>query len=118
MLLRPGLRIQIHMNPHNFWNMDPDPHLSQNSKALEAQNRAVENRGRSQWRPGGSNWSHGESIDQESQIAITLKRLDPNPGPHYSEKLDLDLLLGCAVHFPFKRNEAKRKRIFLLFASK
>jgi hypothetical protein len=36
---------------------DPDLHLSQNSKALEAQNRAVKARGRLQWRPGGLKWS-------------------------------------------------------------
>ncbi len=54
--------------------LDPDPHYSQNSKALEAQNRAVEGRGRSQWRPGGSKWSPGGFIDQWSQIPITLKK--------------------------------------------
>jgi hypothetical protein len=36
--------------------------------------RAVEGRGRSQWRPGGSKWSPGGSVDQWSQIAITLMR--------------------------------------------
>jgi hypothetical protein len=42
---------------HHFHEeLDPDSYLhsSQNSEALEAQNRAVEGRGRSQRRPGGS----------------------------------------------------------------
>jgi hypothetical protein len=48
--------------------------LSQNSEALEAQNRAVKGRGRFQLRPGDSQWSTGGSIDQWSQISITLMR--------------------------------------------
>jgi hypothetical protein len=44
----------IRIDPHYFWKLypdsnlseklDPDPYLSQNSKALEAQNRAVKGR--------------------------------------------------------------------------
>ncbi len=54
------------MNPHHFWKLtpdlnpqqseklDPDPHVSYNSKALKAPYRAVKGRKRLQWRPGGS----------------------------------------------------------------
>ncbi len=51
---------RIRMNQHYFRKLDPDlckseqlnadPHLSQNLKALMAQNRAVERHVRSQWR--------------------------------------------------------------------
>jgi hypothetical protein len=55
---------------------------SQNSKALEAQNRAVEGRGRSQWRPGGSKWTPVGSIDQWSGAHHFEEELDPDPDPH------------------------------------
>jgi hypothetical protein len=78
--LKSGYRIRIRMDPLYFWKLDldldpdfgeelfPDPHLSQNSEALEAEDSAGEGRGRSQWRPGGTKWSSGGSIDQWSQI--------------------------------------------------
>jgi hypothetical protein len=42
------------MDLYCIWKIDPDPHQSPNSRALEAQNRVVEGRVRSQWRLGGS----------------------------------------------------------------
>ncbi len=54
--------------------MDPDQVFSQNSEALEAQNKAVEGLRRSQKRTGASQWSPGGSIDQRSLISITLMR--------------------------------------------
>ncbi len=47
--------------------MNPDPHFSKYSEALEAQNKAVDGRCRSQLRPGGS-------LDQWLKIPITLMR--------------------------------------------
>ena len=44
------------------------------SGALVAQNGALEGHGRSEWRRGGSKWSCGGSVDQWSQIRITLIR--------------------------------------------
>ncbi len=41
-------------DPHSLGKLDPDPHESQNSEALEAQNEAMEGLGRSHWRCRGS----------------------------------------------------------------
>ncbi len=38
--------------PHRNEKLDPDPHHSQNSGAVEAQNGAIEGHGRSQWGRG------------------------------------------------------------------
>jgi hypothetical protein len=70
------------LDPHYFWKLDPDPLLSQNSEALDAQNRAVEGRWRSQWSPGGSkvHWS---------RIRIELKswiRIETNADPQHWNK--------------------------------
>jgi hypothetical protein len=54
-------------DPHCLWKLDPEPHLRQNTGAVEAQNGAVQVRGRSKWSPGGS-------VGQWSQIRITFVR--------------------------------------------
>jgi hypothetical protein len=88
-------------DPHKSGKLDPDPQKSQNSEALEAQNRDVKGHGGTKWRleaqnggleaqnggrrlkmeawrlkmeAGGSKWSPGGSEDQWSQISITLRR--------------------------------------------
>jgi hypothetical protein len=61
-------------DPVYFWKLDPDPHVSQISEALEAQSKVVGGRERSQCRPGYSKRSPGGSIDQWSKIPITLMR--------------------------------------------
>ncbi len=49
--LKPSvLWIRIHLDPHHFGKLDPDPHLSQNSEGFEPQNNPGVGRGRSQWR--------------------------------------------------------------------
>ncbi len=63
---------KLNPEPNLSEKRDSDPHWSQNSKDLEAQNRSLEGRGRSQWRPEGSQWSPGGSIDQWSRISIAL----------------------------------------------
>ncbi len=72
-----GLWIRIRLDPNYFGKLDrdlnksqmPDPHQTQYSGAVEAQNRAIKGRGRSQWRRGGSKWSRLGSVDQWSRFA-------------------------------------------------
>ncbi len=42
------------LDPHYSEKLDPDPHQSENSEALEAETRAVVRRGRKKWRFVGS----------------------------------------------------------------
>jgi hypothetical protein len=86
------------------WNAGSGSALKSKLKALKAPNRAVEGRGRPQWRHGGSKWSPGGSIDQRLQILITDEEQDPDPVPHWSEKLirirfriKMKSLLGSAL---------------------
>jgi hypothetical protein len=49
-LNRARSRDPLDPDPHKSKKLDPDPLESQNSKALEAENRAMEGRGHSKWR--------------------------------------------------------------------
>jgi hypothetical protein len=64
------------LDPYYFGKLDPDPHSSKNSGAVQAQYGAKEGRGRE-----GSKWSPGRS-ESKSVVADTYnfdEERDPDP---------------------------------------
>jgi hypothetical protein len=78
-ITRPGKKREMGTRVANQIGLESRIRIRIKLKNLEAQKGSMEGSGRSQWRRGGSKWNPIGSVDNRSQIRITLMRRDPDP---------------------------------------